>query len=109
MKVELYLVITHYLDKDNAVEACAIMKKLSKKHIMKASIIVDILSQSVLKNDSGYKDDEKLLDHYYAKYKEAVAESLATLMLRAEKYPYVAQQLEQIRIQNETENTPNGH
>lgn len=99
MKVELYLVVTHYLDNDSAVEGCAVMTTLSKKHTAKASIIIDILSQSVLKNDSGYSDEENLLDHYYSKYKEPIAEALATLVIRAEKYPYIAKQLEKYNEQ----------
>lgn len=94
MKIELFLVINHYLENGSAVESTAVMTKISKKHFDKASIIIDILSQSVLKNDSGYIDSEKLLDHYYAKYKEPIAEALATLVVRAEKYPYIAKQLE---------------
>lgn len=94
MKVELYLVVNHFLENDSAVESSAVMTKLSKKHADKASIIIDILTQNVLKNDSGYDDNEKLLDHYYAKYKEPIAESLAALVVKAEKYPYIAQQLE---------------
>lgn len=100
MKVELYLVINHFLENDSAVESSAIMTKLSKKHADKASIIIDILAQTIVKNDSGYDADEKLLDHYYSKYKEPIAESLATLVLKAEKYPYIAQQLERYVEQN---------
>ena len=102
MKVELYLVINHFLENDSAVESSAVMTKLSKKHQSKASIIIDILAQSVLKNDSGYDDDEKLLDHYYSKYKEPIAESLATLVMQAERYPYIAKQLEKYSEQNIT-------
>ena len=97
MSTALYLVINHYLDADEAKENCAIVSKLSKKHKFKSSVLIDILAQTVLRNDIGYEDEEKLMDHYFAKYKDLIASSLATLINKAEKYPYIATQLEKYR------------
>lgn len=88
------MTINHYLDGEGAKENCAILTKVSKKHISKASIVIDILGQIVLKNESGIEDEEKLLDHYFARYKEPIAESMATILSKAERYPYIAKQLE---------------
>lgn len=92
-KIALFMVINHYLEGDGAKENCAIVTKLSKKHLSKSSVLIDILAQSVLKNDSGIEDHEKLLDHYFARYKEPIADSIATLVMKAEQYPYIAKQL----------------
>lgn len=90
----LFLVINHYIEGTDAMENCAIVTKLSKKQIIKSSIIIDIITQSVLKNESGYDDSEKLMDHYFAKYKEPLAEAITNFMMKAEKYPFFAKQVE---------------
>lgn len=104
MSVNLYLLINHYLEGSEAKENCAIVTDLSKKHMIKSSVIIDILAQLVLKNESGFKDEEQLLDHYFARYKEPIAESVASFLAKAEKYPYFAKQLERISNGKDTSN-----
>lgn len=97
MKITPYLVINHYYEGDEAKENCAIITELKKKHFVKSRIIIGILSQTVLKNDSGFEDDEKLIDHYFKKYKDPISSYVATLVAKAEKYPHIAKQLEKYK------------
>jgi hypothetical protein len=94
MTPNLFLLISHYRQGDAAMENCAIVTKLTKKHIMKSAIIIDILDQSVLKNELEFENEEKLMDHYFSKYKEPLAESITNFMMKAEKYPFFAKQVE---------------
>lgn len=104
MSINLYLLINHYIESGDAKENCAIVTKLSKKHMIKSSVIIDILGQYVLKNESGFKDTEQLLDHYFSRYKEPIADSVATFLAKAEKYPYFAKQLERLPNGKDTPN-----
>lgn len=94
MNTVLYLIVNHYYEGSDTKENCAILSKLSKKHMINSTVIIDILGQFVLKNDSGFADEEKLMDHYFARYKEPIATSVAMVLARAEKYPYHAKKLE---------------
>lgn len=101
MKITPHLIINHYEENGEAKENFAIVTDLKKKHLIKSRIVIALLDQVVIKNESGFEDNEKLMDHYFKKYKDPIASYLATLLIRSGQYPYIAKQLEKFRLQYE--------
>ena len=94
MKIGIFLVIRHYIEGENGMEQCTLKRELKTNDHRKAAIIIDIMGQKVLKNISGYEDQDAMIDHYFKKYKDEIADAITDLLVRAEKYPYIAQQIE---------------